>query len=114
MSARALMPMLSNVKYLNLNSCDSDGLDATTLIIWLLLAPNVRELDLEDLSNTAKMELAQQLNELFEIDERVRLVFDRIERVDLFRSWDKSTTATKLKLFDTSAKIFPKAVVPRS
>jgi hypothetical protein len=105
------MPMLPNLKQLCMNSRDLNRLDAMTLTIWFLLAPNVEELDLELLRYDAQMELAEQLNKLGETDERVRTILDRIHKVNLLSVWNVHNTPKEEQLFRTFGKSFPKAVV---
>ncbi|CAF1185538.1 unnamed protein product [Rotaria sordida] len=40
------IPLLPNVKHLNMNSCDLDEVNTWTLIMWLIISPNVKELSL--------------------------------------------------------------------
>ncbi|CAF1430312.1 unnamed protein product, partial [Rotaria sordida] len=51
------MALLPNVRHLNMNSCDLDGVDVKTLLTWLLISPNVNELSLKLKSNKDRMQI---------------------------------------------------------
>ena len=112
---------MGNVNRLNFDALDettnaSDGLDGKTLIMWLQLAPNVKELDLEDVDIDDKMRLANELNELLETDQRVRTTLDQIEKIFRYNWYsslfeDDDTVIENMdRAFD---KIFPKTICSR-
>ncbi|CAF3603964.1 unnamed protein product [Rotaria sp. Silwood1] len=110
-NATVMTPYLSRIKHLKMSSSDWNGLDGRTLIIWLLLASNIRELYLPGMNNADKLQLGEELSALFMNDQRLRTLSNRIERVVIYWSFDQNDDPMKPKLFDLFAKIFPKAII---
>ncbi|CAF1332928.1 unnamed protein product [Rotaria sordida] len=106
-----MTPCLPGIRYLKMSSSDWNGLDGMTLIIWLLLASNVREFYLPGTNNADKLQLGEELNVLFTIDSRLRTISTRIERVIINWSFDQNDDQTKPEVFDLFAQIFPKAII---
>ncbi|CAF3687751.1 unnamed protein product [Rotaria sordida] len=111
--ARALMPKLTNVTNLDLNSWDMSKLDAIIFVTWLKLVPNVRQLDMTSMDDSAKMILAKQLRQLVAIDNRLMYILCRIRRVRIFTSTDKTDYPRQQFTYEIFTKIFPKAIVHR-
>ncbi|CAF1357696.1 unnamed protein product [Rotaria sordida] len=112
-SARALMPKLTNVTNLDLDSWDMSKLDAIIFVTWLKLVPNVRQLDMTSMDDSAKMILAKQLRQLVATDNRLMYILCRIQRVRIFTSTDKTDYPRQQLTYEIFAKIFPKAIVYR-
>ncbi|CAF3904888.1 unnamed protein product [Rotaria sordida] len=112
-SARALMPKLTNVTNLDLDSWDMSKLDAIIFVTWLKLVPNVRQLDMTSMDDSAKMILAKQLRQLVATDNRLMYILCRIQRVRIFTSTDKTDYPRQQLTYEIFTKIFPKAIVYR-
>jgi len=114
MNTRSKDSILPNVKVLDFEPSNCNGLDATSLTIWLRLAPHVTKLNFQGMDNMKRMELVVQLNKLLEMDPRLESVFNRIKRVDVCRRGDLKSPKTKSELFSkfydvfVKAKLFPK------
>ncbi len=87
------------------------GLDAISLIIWLLVALNVRELNLTRMSNDNTSQLAKDLDRMLQTDPDLQLVFNRMEKIDILSSYNDTDESLKRQLFLLFSKLFPKAVV---
>ena len=80
-------------------------------MIWLILAPNIEELNLQNMTIDAKVALATELSELLKTDNFVTPpIFNRLPQVKLFHKWHKDDFPTKQKLFLLFSEIFPKAI----
>jgi hypothetical protein len=106
-----MAPCLPSIKHLKTSSSNWDGLDGMTLIIWLLLTPNVRELYLPTINNAQKLKLGEELNLLFTTESRLRTISERIERVAINWSFDSNDDPTKPEVFNLFAQMFPKAII---
>jgi hypothetical protein len=105
-----MTPVLPNVTRLLLKDCG--GFGPLTLPVWLLLAPNVKELWLEDLSIDNIMQLVAQLTEGFQMDEHARTIFELIDSVSIFlNNNDRNNEELKSELRLTFARIFSKVVI---
>ena len=80
-----------------------------TLILWLLLAPNVSDFFLPDMDNEDEQELALQLNELIKKDERMRSIIDNARQVNFYWLGDSKRNASEIDMYSVFARIFPKA-----
>jgi hypothetical protein len=105
--------VLPMVYSLDLNSCNLDQLDAKTLIIWLLLAANVRVLNVCQGTTRAKIQLINRLKALLEEDKRLKSITDSIEEVYVFYMFDSLNYATKQHVCQMYANIFRKPVIRR-
>ncbi|CAF2610886.1 unnamed protein product [Rotaria sp. Silwood2] len=105
-------PLLSNVKHLNMNSCDLDGVNAWTLIMWLIISPNVTKLSLR-LKNIADiMQIGNELTDLVKTDESLRLVFYRIKTVNILPHQGQCDDMLRFDMFLIFADLFPRAFFP--
>ncbi len=105
--------MLPMVYSLDLNSCNLDQLDAKTLIIWLLLASNVRVLNVCQGTISAKIRLVNRLKALLEEDKRLKFIIDSVEEVHVFYMFDSVNYATKQHICQMYSDIFRKPVIRR-
>ncbi|CAF3670682.1 unnamed protein product [Rotaria sp. Silwood1] len=106
------IPLLPNVKHLNMNLCDLDGVKARTLITWLIMSPNVKELSLRLKNNTDRMQLGNELNKLVKTYGGLRLIFDRIETVNVLPAQGECDATLKLDMFFIFSDLFPRAILP--
>ncbi len=91
---------------LDLNSCNFDQLDVKTLFIWLLLASNVKVLNVCQGSTSAKIQLANRLQALIEEDTRLKLVMESIDEVHVFYIFDSVNYTTKQHICHMYSNIF--------
>jgi len=112
-STRSSDPVLPLIYSLDLNSCNLDQLDAKTLIIWLLLASNVKVLNVCQGTTSAKILLANRLKALLEEDKRLKSITDSIEEVHVFYMFDSLNYATKQHICQMYSNIFQKPVIRR-
>lgn len=102
---------MPHVKRLSMVPNGCDGLDAISLVIWLLAAPNVKELDISDMSNDNKFLLANGLERILKTDQHLKIVLNRIERTVLFSPFKKNDDPKKMELFFCFMELFPEAVI---
>lgn len=98
---------------LDLSSCDINELDIKTLIIWLLLAPNAKVLNICQESTKAKIQLINRLQVLIEEDKRLKSVTDSIEEVHVFYMFDSVNYATKQHICQMYSNIFRNPIIRR-
>ena len=98
---------------IDLNSCNLDQLDAKTLIIWLLLASNVKVLNICQGTTSAKIQLVNRLKALIEEDKRLKVITDAIEEVQVFYMFDTLNYGTKQHICQMYSNIFKKPVIRR-
>jgi hypothetical protein len=94
-----------------MNYTECLGLDAMSLITWLLVAPNIKELNITQMPNENKFQLAKDLERMLQTDQYLKLVFNRIDKIVIFSSYNKSDDPTKMKLFFLFLELFPEAVI---
>jgi hypothetical protein len=95
---------------LDIDLCKYDGPHAVTLMIWLLLAPNIRELSLKEITIDDQVKLAIELSELLKTHEFLRPICVRLVQVKLFYDLDTHHREMQQKLFLLFSEIFPKAI----
>lgn len=77
--AEIVLPNVTRFKIAYVN-----GLSPVTLGIWLLLAPNVRILEIEYLTLSEVMEWIIELEEAVKMgDQRLKMILQRIQRITL-------------------------------
>ncbi|CAF1204138.1 unnamed protein product [Adineta steineri] len=113
LNTRSEDPMLPMIHSLDLNSCNLDLLNAKTLIIWLLLTPNVKVLNICQGTPANKIQLANRLKLLLEEDKRLKFITDSIEEVQVFYMFDSLSFATKQHICQMYSNIFRKPVIRR-
>jgi hypothetical protein len=94
-----------------MNYTDCRGLDAMSLIIWLLVTPNVKELNITQMSNDNKFQLVKDLERMLETDQHLKLVLNRIDKIVIFSFYNKSDDPIKMELFFRFMDLFPEAVI---
>ncbi|CAF1591185.1 unnamed protein product [Rotaria magnacalcarata] len=103
------IPTLNRVAFLNMKTYACNGLDAMSLILWLLAVPNVKVLNLESMKNADKVILIKTLDQLLSEDDRVKSILDRIEQVHIWKSRHETQTRSKRNLYQIISKIFSNA-----
>ena len=88
---------------------DCNGLDAMSLILWLIVAPGVRVLDLESMKNAHKVILIKALDKLLSADDRVKSIFNRIEKIHIWKSRHETQTRSQRNLYQIMSNIFSEA-----
>ncbi|CAF1616161.1 unnamed protein product [Adineta ricciae] len=104
-------PVLPLVYFLDLNSCGVDELDAKTLIIWLMIASNVRMINVCQGTPSGKIRLINQLKMLLDRDKRLKSLTDAIEEIHVFYNFDSLSYATKQHICQMCSEVFQKAVI---
>jgi len=94
-----------------MNYTECHGLDATSLVTWLLVAPNVKELDITYMPNDKKFQMAKDLERMLQMNENLKSVFNRIDKIFIFSSFNKNDDSTKMKLFFLFLELFSEAVI---
>ena len=104
-----LGPVLPRLKRLNLNLCTCTGSHGITVIIWLLLAPNVRRLILKEMTINDQMKLATDLGDLLNTYQFLKSICNDVNQVEL--SYDSATNNPEIqqKLFLHFSEVFQKA-----
>jgi hypothetical protein len=103
-------PILPNVTRLKITS--AKGLSPVTLAIWLLLASNVRMLEIEYMTFSETMEWTTELNDaLIMGDQRLKMIFQRIRRITISDACCKFYLNLKLQLHSIFANIFSLATI---
>ncbi|CAF3673115.1 unnamed protein product [Rotaria socialis] len=103
------IPTLNRVAFLDMKTYACNGLDAMSLILWLLVVPNVKVLDLESMENADKVILIKTLDQLLSESDRVKSILDRIEKVHIWKSRHETQTRSKRNLYQIISNIFSNA-----
>ncbi|CAF3890111.1 unnamed protein product [Rotaria sordida] len=106
------IPLLPNVKHLNMNSCDLDEVNTWTLIMWLIISPNVKELSLRLKTIADIMQIGNELTDMVKKDESLRLVFYRIKIVNILPHQGQCDDMLRFDIFLIFADLFPRAFFP--
>jgi len=109
MDDTSITPVLPNVKHFIVGS--SNKLDSLMLSVWILLIPNLRKLNISNLTTFNKIELAKELKDMIDNDERLKSSFDHINELIIFSQCNDVDTKTKKELLAAFQNIFIKAVV---
>ena len=105
----SLIPLLPNVKYFIVSS--HNKLDELTLCVWILLMPNLQDLDISKLTIFNKTELAKGLKDMINKHQRLQTSFDHLNRLILFSQDDDIDTERSKKLAMTFQNLFIKATI---
>jgi hypothetical protein len=105
----SMTPVLPNVKHFIVGS--KTKLDSLVLCVWILLAPNLRKLDISKLTVFNKLELAKELNDMIDSDKRLEPNFNHINELIIFSEEDNADTETKNNLLVTFQKVFIRTVI---
>ena len=110
MNRSIIGPILPNVTRLKITSVK--GLSPVTLAIWLLLASNVRVLQIEYMTFNETIEWTTELNgALLMGDQRLKMIFQRIRRIIISNACCKFYFSLKLQLHSIFANIFSLATI---
>lgn len=104
-----MTPPLPRVNHLIAKS--NEEIKSLILTVWLLLAPNLRRLDLVNFTIFNKIELAKELSDMLDENDRLKSIFDHIERMIIFETSNKVDEQTKHELLLAFGKVFTKAVI---
>lgn len=74
---------MRHVLHLQISLTDCHTLDVISLIMWLLVIPNVEELDVNLMSNDDKYQLVKDLDQIAQLDQHVKLVLKHIKRLTM-------------------------------
>lgn len=74
---------MRHILHFQISLTDCHTLDVISLIIWLLVIPNVEELDVSLMSNDDKYQLVKDLDQIVQLDQHVKLVLKRIKRLTM-------------------------------
>ncbi|CAF4853112.1 unnamed protein product [Rotaria socialis] len=102
--------VLPSLKHLCINLSKCDGPRGVTLMIWLLLAPNIEKLILKEMTIENQLNLAVELSELLTIYPFLRSTCGRLDQVTLFYASYTNVPQIQQKLFILFSAIFPKAI----
>lgn len=101
-------PILPNVKHFTVSQ---HTLDSLMLCVWILLMPNLQQLDISKLTTFNQKELVNGLKDRIDNDQRLQLNFDHINELIVFSKSHDIDTKTKEKLLKDLRKIFTKAII---
>jgi len=102
-----VLPSVTRFKITHVN-----GLSPVTLAVWLLLAPNVRMLEIEYLTFSEIIEWITELNDAVAIgDQRFKMIFQRIQRITISSVCYNCNEKSKLKICTILTKIFSMATI---
>lgn len=88
-----------------------NGLDAISLVLWLVVAPNVKTLDLQSMKKSDKMKLINELNLLLIENDRINLILDRIEVIYIWKFQRAIYTRAMRNLYQIISNIFSRAKI---
>ena len=103
------IPVLPTLKSLHINLSKCDGPHGVTLMIWLLLAPNIEQLTLKEGTTKDQLNLGMELSELLTTHPFLRSTCDRLGQVTLFYDSDTNVPEIQQKLCLLFSRIFPNA-----
>jgi hypothetical protein len=86
-------------------------IDPLTLCVWILLTPNLQILDISILNTFDKIELAKELSDMIDNDQRLKPSFEHINQLIIFPQSDDTCEETKVALLSSFQQIFIKAVI---
>ncbi len=82
------------------------------LAVWLLLAPNVRILEIRYLTFNETMEWAIELNDALEMgDQRLKMIFQQIQKITISSTCYNFKVQSKLQMNSLFVKIFSIATI---
>jgi len=99
-----MAPVLPKVDHFIVGSANK--LDSLMLSVWILLMPNLRKLDISNLTTFNKTELAKELRDMIDDDERLKPSFDHINELIIFSQGNEADTQTKNELLAAFQKVF--------
>lgn len=105
------LPQLSRVTKFFPSHSNGDKVTGVSLVLWLLIAPNIVELHIEKIPVDLKLRLAEELNQICGTDGSVSAVFNRIKDVWIFSPDGKIDEPKKIEIFLLFMKTFPRAAI---
>jgi hypothetical protein len=109
MEDTSMGPVLPNVDHFIVGSANK--LDSLMLSVWILLMPNLRKLDISNLTTFNKTELAKELRDMIDDDQRLKPTFDHINELIIFSKCNEVDTQTRNELLVAFRKVFLKATI---
>ncbi len=104
---KIILPNVARFKIKHVN-----GLSPTTLAVWILLAPNVRMLEIEYLTFSEVMEWITQLEDaILMSDQRLKMIFQQIQRIIISSVCYNCHEKSRLKICTILTKIFSIATI---
>ncbi len=89
-----------------------NGLSPLTLALWLLLAPNVRMLEIEYLTFSEVMEWITELEDALVMDDQQpKMIFQRIQKITISSVCYNCNEKCRLKICTILSKIFSNAII---
>ncbi|CAF3647977.1 unnamed protein product [Adineta steineri] len=107
MDDTSLMSVLSNVNHFIISS--QNILDSKMLTVWILLASNLKILDISNLTTFNKLELPKELNDMITNEKCLQSSFNRINKLIIFKTSIIICEQTKQELIVTYEKVFSNA-----
>ncbi len=101
-------PVLPNVNHFIVGS--SNKLDSLVLSVWILLQPNLKKLDISNLTTFDKIELAKELSDRINDYQCLKKSFNHIKELIIFSSNNDVDKKTKNELFIAFQNVFINAV----
>ncbi|CAF1463855.1 unnamed protein product, partial [Adineta steineri] len=101
------MSVLPNVNHFIVSS--QNILDSKMLIVWILLASNLKILDISNLTTFNKLELPKELNDMIINEKCLQSSFNRINKLIIFKTSIIICEQTKQELIVAFEKVFPNA-----
>ncbi|CAF0966992.1 unnamed protein product [Didymodactylos carnosus] len=105
-SLRAVLPRVHDFYV-----ASSEKLDSLTLLVWILLCPNLEILNISNLTTFNKIELAKQFNDQLNNDQRLQSILAQIQRLSLIKRSDDFHLITRNQLSMEFAKVFSRALI---
>lgn len=102
-----ILPNITGFKITHVN-----GLSPLTLAIWLLLAPNVRMIEIEYLTLSETMEWVSELEDALKMsDQRLKNILQRIRRITISSACYNWLERNQFQICTALSKIFPTATI---
>ena len=108
----SMTPVLPNVKHFIIGS--SRKFDSLMLCVWILLIPNLEVLDISNLTTFNKTELAKELSDMIDDDQRLKPSFEHINKLFIFKQRTDIDMKTEDELLFAFQKVFINATIKKS
>jgi hypothetical protein len=108
----SMTPVLPNVKHFIIGS--SHKLESSMLCVWILLTPNLQVLDISNLTTFNKIELAKELGDMINDDQRLKPSFEHINKLFIFQQPTDVDMKTEDELLFAFQKVFTNATIKES
>ena len=107
MEGKLLRAVLPGVHDIYITS--SEKLHSLTLLVCILLCPNLERLNISNLTMLNRIELAKQLNDQLNDDQWLKSILVQIQRLILIKRSDDFYLITRKQLSMEFAKVFSRA-----